>query len=104
MFVSRSAQTREKHPRTPNLHAVSCFDGGTTKSEARRTIKQDETNQSILAELVAHLRAENADQRPSFAARLEAKDAQVSYSAMRSLLRLELKVFSRWRVDRATGS
>ncbi|KAG0655673.1 hypothetical protein C6P46_000762 [Rhodotorula mucilaginosa] len=74
----RVAQTREKHPRTPNLHAVSCFDGGTTKSEARRTIKQDETNQSILAELVAHLRAENADQRRSFAARLEAKDAQIA--------------------------
>lgn len=85
MFVSHSAPAREKHPRTPHPRADSYFDGGTAKSEARRIINQGETNQSILAELVAHLRAENADQRQSFAARLEAKDAQVSYSAMRSL-------------------
>ena len=78
-YVARPAQAREKHPRTPNLRSDSYVDGRTFRSEARRTINQAETNQSILAELVAHLRAENAAQQHSFTARLDAKDSQVSY-------------------------
>lgn len=81
MFVSRSASAREKHSKTPNLRGANSYsDGGTIRSEARHTISQVKNDQLIPAELVAHLRAENANQRESFAARLEAKDSQVGYS------------------------
>lgn len=102
--MSRSAPAREKHPRTPSPRADSYVDGRTSTSEARRTINQGETNQSILAELVAHLRAENADQRRSFAARLEAKDSQVGYSRYTHAFRVVLTLFSGWRIDCTTGS